>query len=382
MNNKSVPLGKMPTADSGKNGAKSPESAPPSRDCESSNLPIDSSAPLLRGTVFSDEAKESARILIVDDEEPMRELCRRALADTGIAVETASGAEEALALLRREAFDIVITDMQMTDPRAGVNMAGEVRGRWPKTDIIIMTGRPSLETAIPALKTGAADYLIKPFSIAQLQTAVNHLIRTRRLKRELKRERLLYRKLDEDYAVLQKVERFKAGIIGRISHELRTPVTIARLAAELIRDNISPSSLDFYAKLDSALCRMHATVEDLLLFVQTQDVNFNITKSAADIWPVLEQLLADYRPLWEKRGLRVGISMEGERRPLPADAELMKAAFARLLHNAIRFNRDDGSISVLARYEPEQTSFVFTDTGEGIPAQKQSLILSLLRKSA
>lgn len=325
---------------------------------------------------------EPARILVVDDEAPMRELCRRALAEAGAAVETAAGAEEALALLGRGAFDIVLTDVRMSGPRAGVDLAGEVRGRWPRTDVIIMTGMPSLETAIPTLKTGAADYLIKPFTIPHLQSVVSKLLEMRRLRRELERERLLYRKLADDYAVLQKVERLKAGIIGRVSHELRTLVTIARMAAEIIRAEIAPPGLDGFAKLDGALRRMQATVEDLLLFAQTQEDGFRVGKSPVDLWPVLEQLIAGYRPLWEKRGLRVELGLEGERRPLNADAELMKAALSRLLLNAIRFNRKGGSVGVLARYGPQEASFVFTDAGDGIPPEEQSRIFDGLYQVA
>ena len=328
------------------------------------------------------EITELPRILVVDDEVSMRELCSRALADAGAAVETAAGPEEALVLLRRGAFDIIITDIQMDGPRGGVDLAEEARNRWPQTDILIMTGQPTLETAISTLKTGAADYLIKPFSMEQLQSVVRRLLGMRRLRRELEREKLLSQKLAEDYAVLQKVERLKAGLIGRVSHELRTPVTIARMAAEVIKNEISPSGLDFYTKLDGALIRMQATVEDLLLFAQTQDDDFPVAKLAVDLGPVLEQLIADYRPLCEERALLVKISSEGERRPLSADAGLMKAAFSRLLHNAIRFNHKGGAVSVLVRYEPERTAFVFSDTGEDIPPEEQNRIFDGLYQVA
>ena len=329
-----------------------------------------------------DETPEAARILVVDDEPQMRALCLRALAGAGVTVETAAGPEEALALLRRSAFDVVITDMQMGNPLAGVTLAEEVRGRWPRTDILIMTGQPSLETAVSTLKTGAADYLIKPFSMPQLQSVVGKLLGLRRLRRELERQKLVSRKLAEDYAVLQKLEQLKSGLVGRVSHELRTPVTIAIMAAENIKDEVSPSGLISYSKLDGALRRMQSTVDDLLLFAKTQDDSFQISRSEVDLWPMLERLIADYRPLWEKRGLTVALSLKGERRPLPADAELMRAAFSRLLLNAINFNRKGGSIGILARYEPQRVSFVFTDTGEGIPAGEQRLIFDGLYQVA
>jgi signal transduction histidine kinase len=290
--------------------------------------------------------------------------------------------EEALTLLRRGTFDIILTDMQMHDLRAGVNLTEEARIRWPETDILIMTGRPSMETAISTLKTGAADYLIKPFSVPQLQTVVRRLLGMRRLRRELARGKFLYRKLAGEYAVLQKIDRLKSGLIGRVSHELRTPVTLAIMAAEIIRDELAPSGLVLYAKLDSALRRMRATVEDLLLFAQTQDDGFQVARSDVDLWPVLEQLLADYKPLLEEHGLIVKLNFKGERSPLPADAKLMKAAFSQLLLNAIRFNRKGGSVGILAGYEPERTSFIFSDTGEGIPPQEQSLIFDGLYQVA
>lgn len=332
--------------------------------------------------VSGGEVPEAARILVVDDDAQMRALCRRALTEAGVTVETASGPEEALAQLGRGAFDILITDMQMNDPRAGVDLAQEVRDRWPRTDILIMTGQPSLETAVSTLKTGAADYLIKPFSAPQLQAVVRNLLGLRRLRHELERQKLVSQKLAEDYAVLQKLEQLKSGLIGRVSHELRTPVTIALMAAETIKDEVSPAGLISYAKLEGALRRMQSTVEDLLLFAQTQNEGFQISKSAVDLWPMLERLVADYRPLWEKRGLSVELALKGARRPLLADAELMKETFSRLLLNAINFNRSGGSIRILAAYEPEKTSFVFTDTGEGVSTEEQRLIFDGLYQVA
>lgn len=325
---------------------------------------------------------EPARILVVDDEPQMRALCLRALSEAGAAVETAAGPREALPLLSRTEFDLVITDMQMGDPRAGVGLAEEVRGRWPRTEVLIMTGQPSLETAVSSLKTGAADYLVKPFSVPQLQAEVAKLLAMRRLKGELERQKLVSQKLTEDYSVLQKLEQLKSGLIGRVSHELRTPVTIALMAAESIREEVSPAGLDSYARLESALRRMQSTVEDLLLFAKTQDDAFRVNRAPVDLWPMLEKLLADYRPLWEARGLSAALSLEGERRPLSADAEHMKAAFSRLLLNAINFNRRGGSVGILARYEPGRCSFVFTDTGEGIPPGEQALIFDGLYQVA
>ncbi|MCX6360532.1 MAG: response regulator [Armatimonadetes bacterium] len=102
-----------------------------------------------------------AKILIVDDETGIRKTLAIFVAADGHEVLTAASAAEALEFMEAEAPDIVITDVMMPGA-GGIDLLYRVRDRWPDTQVIVMTGAPSLETAREAIRAGAFDYLAKP----------------------------------------------------------------------------------------------------------------------------------------------------------------------------------------------------------------------------
>ncbi len=103
------------------------------------------------------------RILVVDDEEVVRALVASVLADDGYDVETAAAASEALERVRREFFDLVITDLMMS-PLSGMDLLRALKEFSPETDVLMMTAYGTIETAVQAMKLGACDYITKALS--------------------------------------------------------------------------------------------------------------------------------------------------------------------------------------------------------------------------
>lgn len=326
---------------------------------------------------------ESGRALVVDDDEQVRAFCRRVLEGLGVVVETAGSAKEAWARMLGGRFDFVLTDIAMTDPRAGVTLAEEVKNRWPETDVVMMTGQPAIETAIQSLRTGVFDYLIKPFRSQQLEVVARRLIGLRRLALELEREKFLRSELEAAYAELQKVERLKVALISRVSHELRTPVAIARMASSLLEDEVpAAAGKAVLIKLSGAIDNMQSVVEDLILFSRAKTDHFPLNKTETDIQVLLERIIEAHRPLWEARRLRVRLSADGVCRPLLADGDHLKAAFTRLLLNAIHFNKQEGRIDVSVVYGPDAITVAFSDTGVGVALDKREKIFDGLYQAA
>ncbi len=115
------------------------------------------------------------RILVVDDEEDMLETCRRILRLRGYEVETAARAADAISRLEAAPFDLVVADLKMPE-LTGLDLLERVRRLDPAILVILITGFPTVETAIEAIKKGAYDYITKPFSPDQLTVAVDRAI--------------------------------------------------------------------------------------------------------------------------------------------------------------------------------------------------------------
>jgi CheY-like chemotaxis protein len=111
------------------------------------------------------------RILVVDDEEIVRESCQRALSEAGYSVRTVARGRDALAACRDERFDVMFTDLRMPD-MDGIDVIREVTREYPDIRVVVITGYPSRETAKDADDLGTFDYLVKPVSANRLSDAV------------------------------------------------------------------------------------------------------------------------------------------------------------------------------------------------------------------
>ena len=121
-----------------------------------------------------------ARVLVVDDEVKMGVLVAGTLEDEGYDVMRAERGDQAISLLRKNHFDVVITDLKMS-PVGGLVVLQEARKADPECVVILMTAHASVETAVSAMKAGAADYLAKPFSLDEMVMLVRRQLDSRRL---------------------------------------------------------------------------------------------------------------------------------------------------------------------------------------------------------
>src|SRR6185436_9099791 len=129
------------------------------------------------------EARAGIKVLIIDDEHTLRECCAGVLQGEGYDVSTSGRGQEALDLLKRRPFDIVITDLYMTQVN-GMDLMKAALQTNRDTIVVVMTGNPSLESSIDALRHGAWDYLPKPFSASHLQILIGRAAHTLLVSRE------------------------------------------------------------------------------------------------------------------------------------------------------------------------------------------------------
>ena len=141
-------------------------------------------------------APSSPRVLIVDDEPSMRDMLRIVLRRDGYDVHVASNGREAVAALEREVFDLLLTDIRLPDVD-GVQVLREAKARNRDIVALMMTAYASTETAVEALRLGAADYFTKPFNMDELRLKVRQHLESRRLRVE---NILLKRAMDTSHA--------------------------------------------------------------------------------------------------------------------------------------------------------------------------------------
>jgi response regulator RpfG family c-di-GMP phosphodiesterase len=184
--------------------------------------------------------ENGGHILIVDDEAQIRRLIRRILERCGYRTDEVENGRQALEFLQSEPVDLVVTDLRMPDVD-GLELLERCRALYPNTDVIMLTGFGTIQTAVYAMRQGALDYMTKPFSAAELQDKVAHCFRQRQRRAAqrspieplLELNRILSRPIDPSkisQAVIRLIERtfapvhtqltlFGSGRVGRRGRE-------------------------------------------------------------------------------------------------------------------------------------------------------------------
>lgn len=140
------------------------------------------------------------KILVVDDEPSIQDLCRRLLVAEGHQVETLPTGAQALPRLK-EGWDLVLTDVTMPGGVDGIQVVKETRAAGD-ADVIVMTAYPEINVVINALREGAYDFLIKPYNRETLLRTVSRCAEKRRLSVQLSREKALRQELETAYGEL------------------------------------------------------------------------------------------------------------------------------------------------------------------------------------
>jgi DNA-binding NtrC family response regulator len=117
----------------------------------------------------------NAGILFVDDDRAILELVREYLAEVGYRVEVVDNGVKALEMIKDTPFEIVFTDIKMPDID-GLELLSAIKEYRPETEVIIVTGHGSMESAIKAMKFGSYDYLQKPFKLNVLKIIIDRIV--------------------------------------------------------------------------------------------------------------------------------------------------------------------------------------------------------------
>jgi len=299
-------------------------------------------------------------VLIVDDEEAIRDSCRQVLSKSGYACHTAVDGIEGLHLAHQVDPDVILLDLMMPGVQ-GLEVLDQVLKSHPNTVCIVITGYATIESAVEAMKRGAFDFLPKPFTPEELRLIVTRGLEQRRLLRETA-------------ALREEKERMKQYFITIVAHELRSPLLLVKQYLDLIVGG-KMGSIDDTAKemLDGA----HGTLKGLLNIIadwlELARINAGDIAGGTeeiDIWPVLSKVIEEMTPLAAEKNVTLKLDPPPEQTKVRAHAESLSVVFGNLVSNAIKYNRPNGSV-ILEGHATDGTLRVdVRDTGMGIPEEE------------
>lgn len=303
-----------------------------------------------------------AKLLIVDDEAAqMKALCNT-LQDQGYETTGFVSAETALKIMEDTTFDLLLTDLMMPE-MDGITLLTAARRRDPNLVGIIMTGEGTITTAVEAMKSGALDYILKPFKLKAMLPVLERALAVRRLRLE---NAALEQRIRERTAELESANQELEAFSYSVSHDLRAPLRhIDGFTDILLASTESTLSEDDRHQLEriiKAAKQMGRLIDDLLDFSRMGRAEMR--RSPVDLNELLEEVIRDLQPEIKDRNI------EWKKNPLPqvqADPALLRQVFSNYLLNAIKYTRprDPAIIEIGTTESPNEVVIFVRDNGVG-----------------
>jgi two-component system sensor histidine kinase/response regulator len=318
-----------------------------------------------------------AKILIVDDEAAqMKALCNT-LQDHGYETTGFISALAALQGLEDTTFDLLLTDLMMPE-MDGITLLQSAKLRDPNLVGIIMTGEGTITTAVEAMKSGALDYILKPFKLKAILPVLERALAVRRLRLE---NAALERRIRERTAELESANKELEAFSYSVSHDLRAPLRHIDGFAELLGSStdstLSENDRRYVERITSSARQMSRLIDDLLEFSRTGRAEMRLIR--IDLGNLLEIVLQELQPeiqgrpiLWKKH-------------PLPqvkADSSLLRQVFSNLLLNAIKYTRprDPAEIEIGCEIHANEVVIFIRDNGVGFDMQYAGKLFGVFQR--
>jgi DNA-binding response OmpR family regulator len=209
-----------------------------------------------------------SRIMVVDDEEMVRDSLKEILRLEGYDVQAVENGELALNAIQRENYDLILLDLKMSG-LDGIDILKAITRIAPETKVILLTGHGSLESAIDALRVGAHDYLLKPASSSDILSSVARGLAKRA---EQQHRRMLLEQLDASLQRLKESEGLETATVSEIQTITMDSGVVVDLARrEIWRGNVRVSLTPTEGKLMKVLLEHRGQVlshRELVLMVQ------------------------------------------------------------------------------------------------------------------
>jgi two-component system sensor histidine kinase/response regulator len=310
----------------------------------------------------ADPQPTQPRILIVDDEVAQMEALCRTLEDHGYDTRGFSSPRNALAAARSERFDLVLADLMMPE-MDGIALLRALREVDGDLVGIIMTGEGSIDTAVEAMKSGALDYIQKPFRLSIILPVLARALSVRSLRMEnAQLEQRILQRTEELEAANRELESFTSSV----SHDLRAPLRHVLGFIGFALETSGPElPVPARRDLESAVLaakKMDQLISDLLAYSRTG--RSSLHPATIHTTELVSEVIGEFAP--DLRGRMVDWQIG----PLPetfGDRPLLRQVWWNLIGNALKFTRYRplAVIRIESSSSPEGIAFTVRDNGVG-----------------
>jgi hypothetical protein len=316
------------------------------------------------------------RILVVEDEYGMRLAIARALRDYTIhlpdiegeisfTIEQAEVAEKALSIINETPPDIILLDYKLPG-MSGLDLLTQLSSRQLDMLAIMITAYASIETAVTATKQGAFDFLAKPFTPMELKETIYKAAK-----------HLIFMRQAHKLALEKRKVRFQ--FISVLAHEMKAPLAALDGYLNILRERAAGDSQEVYDHMvGRCLTRiqgMRKMIGDLLDLTRIESGERKREVAEVDVREVAQHAIDTALPEATERKISIALHADGPV-PMQADRSEVEIILNNLITNAVKYNRDGGSVAVRLASQDGTVSISVRDTGIGMTTEEAARLFN------
>jgi len=299
---------------------------------------------------------DKPKILIIDDEEIVRDSCIHILAKNNYEIVTAKNGTEGLELLQEFKPDLALVDLKMPG-LSGYEVLEKIRAYDPTIVTIVITGFATVDSAVESMKKGTFDFLPKPFKPDELRLIT---------RRGFERRKLIL----ETIALRKEKELLREHFAAIVSHELKSPLGAVQQNLFVLADDLADKMT---AEQKDKVSRLQGRISDLVTLINTwlRVISVDISKIREDFKPIsIETVIIKSVENVETHAVRKDIEIKTEASmalPLVSGNEgTLVEAVTNILNNGVKYSRVGGKIIIATTEVSNSIIITVTDDGVGI----------------
>ena len=316
---------------------------------------------------------EGIRLLLVDDEEEFRRTIAKRMTLRGISPEQAGTGEECLSVLEKKPVDVVVLDVKMPG-MSGIEALYHIKEKYPKTEVILLTGHAATQDGVEGIKAGAFDYLSKPIELDHLLGKIKQAYDKIRREEEKLREAEFREKMEQQMIATERLASLGTLAAG-VAHEINNPLAIIKESAgwmKLILNKEEFAEIPRKQDFDMALDKIEKGVErakritlKLLGFARKGDsvlAEVDLKELAGEAIQLVGREAAN-------REIEIVRKMDVPENTIWSDPYQLRQVLLNLITNAIHATESGGKITIKLEVTGENVALIVQDTGQGIPKE-------------
>jgi two-component system sensor histidine kinase/response regulator len=309
-------------------------------------------------------AGERRPVVVIDDDYAMRLSCRKILEKLGLEVETHDNGAHGLEAVARLKPALVLVDLKMPG-MSGMDVIPRVREIDADIAIVVITGYATIDTAVEAMKSGAYDFLPKPFSPDELRLIVN---------RALERRSLILRGRQAE----MEREVLKRRFVSFVSHQLQSPLSAVHQYLDVLKrleeNGDAAKRREWYDRCLARIEDLQRLIRDWLTLAKLEGGRLAERRERVDLGPQVEAALAGHAD--EAAAAQVSLESrppEGEL-AVSGDPAAVGVLLDNLISNGVKYNKPGGRVAVSLARVDEEIEIAVSDTGVGVPEEARPML--------